>query len=305
MRKAIIVAILGVFLLPTIAFAEVIAFVSGGDIYTVDSDGSVAPTLLLENAQGAAWSPDGKTLVFNRGTPTGSQLFVSDEEGDNIRQVTVAPGDYFHPTWSPDGTKIAFAASFDELNGAEIHVINLDGTNHTMLTSEGSFNDFPSWSPNGKLIAFVSNRGGSSQTYTMNAVDGGVVTQLTNEGVNSEPKWSPDGKHIAFASNRGVDSVDVYVMDAAGANQRPITNPDNGESSRDPNWSPDGETLVFTTWTDAEGVNLYRVGIDGGTPRQLTHLGLASNPTWQPVSSRPVDVTGKLAIPWAMLKMPQ
>ena len=60
-------------------------------------------------------------------------------------------------TWSPDGTKLAYAATVDGVRA--IHIINVDGTGDRQLTHPGeTFNDNePAWSPDGTRIAFVSN----------------------------------------------------------------------------------------------------------------------------------------------------
>ena len=60
--------------------------------------------------------------------------------------------DDFSPSWSPDGTKIAFTSHMDD--NREIYIMNADGSNQTRLTNEPTGDFYPSWSPDGTRIAF-------------------------------------------------------------------------------------------------------------------------------------------------------
>ena len=79
------------------------------------------------------------------------------------------------------------------------------------------------------------------------AADGGD-RELLSSGANLErggdrgPAWSPDGTAIAFVRG-GSDDARVFVMDADGSDQRPLTT--RAETIGDPQWSPDGKYLVF------------------------------------------------------------
>src|SRR4051794_20444190 len=65
--------------------------------------------------------------------------------------------------------------------------------------------------PIGKIV-FVSDRGGTSDLWVMNA-DGSSPVQLTNDAVSERsPKWSPDGSKIAFTSNARPGTDDIWVM---------------------------------------------------------------------------------------------
>ena len=306
-----IAALLGMLLVPFIASAGLIAFDSFGDLYTMNSDGSDVE-LLVSNARHPAWAPDGNQLAFSSGNGEEMNIFVVDLSGDNIHQVTAERGSYaINPSWSPDGRQIVFSLALDDLlNGKEIHVINIDGTDHRVLTNEGDFNDDPSWSPDGSLITFDSARNGSVHVYLMDE-DGANVTQLTQEGENGFTSWSPTGDSIAFMSNRD-GNADIYTMDADGRNQTQVTKFDDPVYTAQPSWSPDGDILLFVSTWDQDGgeisnPDVFSIRPNGSGIQQLTRDVdiIAHGPTWQPVSSRPVDVTGKLAIPWAMLKMPQ
>jgi dipeptidyl aminopeptidase/acylaminoacyl peptidase len=98
----------------------------------------------VPNTEGAAlsdWSPDGQKLVFSLGT----ELYVIDRDGSNRVQLTNNSLNEFEPTWSPDGTRIAFVRYDGDY---DIWVMNPDGTGETQLTDTPAiFEDAPAWQP--------------------------------------------------------------------------------------------------------------------------------------------------------------
>ena len=134
----------------------------------------------------------------------GGNLFITNPEVSGLKQITFTSS-HRAPTWSPDGTKIAFVS--DQLgNGFDIFVINIDGTNMTRLTSESSDDlPHPQWSPDGMKIAFTLR----DIIYIMNS-DGSNISQLTSENAEViDFMFSPDGSRISYHLNySALDSVD-------------------------------------------------------------------------------------------------
>src|SRR4029079_12788819 len=104
------------------------------------------------------------------------------------------------PSWSPDGTRIAFIrGDLSNPSTFEVYVMNANGSNETRLTNDSVIDGVPSWSPDSTKIVFMS--GGSSvfdpnsfEIYVMKAADGSNRTRLTNNTiVDGQPSYSPDG----------------------------------------------------------------------------------------------------------------
>jgi dipeptidyl aminopeptidase/acylaminoacyl peptidase len=196
-------------------------------------------------------------------------------DGTNVIRRTNNPARDFSPTWSPDGTRIAFWSDRD--GNFEIYVMNSTGSGLTRLTNNPADDYDPAFSPDSKKIAFWSGTGNSHDVYMMN-VDGTNVTNLTNgAGDNAEPTWSPDGTKIVFVSNR-FGNYGICVMNAAdGAGVTCRTNRSEGG----PDWQPftpiivnlDAHSVSSATPTGQGNVSVYLapgmyrvkpVGVAGG-----------------------------------------
>jgi hypothetical protein len=163
---------------------------------------------------------------------------VMNADGSDQVNLSNSAGSDRRPSWSPDGSKIAFTSSRD--GNFETYVMNADGTDQVNLSNNPAFDVDPMWSPDGTRIVFESNRDATStvfylaEIYVMNADGTGVIRLTDDPGSDWSPAWSPDGSKIAFTSSRDGVSNEIYVMNADGSDVTRLT--DDPNIDQDPRW---------------------------------------------------------------------
>lgn len=208
----------------------------------------------------------------------GDSIKLMDYDGFNQRAFASDGPIVRFPQFSPDGRYLAYVSYKSGV--ANIVVRSAEGG----LVGGTSFNSTtssPSISPSGQL-AFSSAIGndGSMEIY-VSSLDGSSPRRLTRtqKGINISPRWNPrTGREIAFISNRG-GSPQIYVMDASGANQRPLIA--RGGHADSPSWSPDGRYIAFT-YGGAGSFQIFVADVASGQLLQLTSQGRNESPTWSP-----------------------
>jgi Tol biopolymer transport system component len=225
-------------------------------VYVSDLDGTNRKQLFQQDGGGAfspTWSPDGQWIVFAYGAVFNareskpSQLIMIRADGSEKRDLTSGPLNSGFPSWSPDGKRIVYRVWTKEER--RLQILNLDDGMITKLTSGND--NFPVWSPLGDRIGFTRDRGGANsyEIFTIRP-DGTDLKQLTHApGNDAHCAWSPDAKYIVFSSSRlgfrdetplydgsPQPYAELFVMNADGSNQRPITS-DKWEEGT-PAWVP-------------------------------------------------------------------
>jgi Tol biopolymer transport system component len=211
-------------------------------------------------------------------------VWVSDADGQQRRPLTHDGG--FDPTFSPDGTQIAYRLLLAADDG-EIWLMDADGANQRNLVNDPDFSDWgPAWSPDGRLIAYDSNRTVGLAVWFMDA--DGSDRHIVTDGHGEYPTWSPDGKRIAYA---GGSYYDIRVADADGSNDRALTS--TAAYDMGPAWSPDGEWIAYHTQVDyfpdlgesgmGPEMEIHLVRPDGSDDHRITSdMVEDSFPAWSP-----------------------
>ncbi|MEY3736507.1 MAG: Tol-Pal system protein TolB [Actinomycetota bacterium] len=268
---------------------RIISHINGGAIYGYnniiisDSDGANRKTIASGPGDDIAFSAsrDGKKIAFqsNRDTSFSRdgtyQIYVVNDDGSNMLQITNGPEIKSHPVISPDGNLISFVKGEDK--NQQIFVMNLDGSGEKQLTFEG-VNSYPSWSPDGKGLVYTSSSTDNCDLWSMD-LNGNNKTQITNTPKVCEffPKWSPDGKSLAFmASNGGDLSIDVMNADGSGR----FTLIGNRVGYYGLTWSPNSEELAFVLY-NAGSWETFKISVRSKVLKVMP-FGIKSYPIWIP-----------------------
>jgi Tol biopolymer transport system component len=201
-------------------------------IFVMNEDGTRSE--FIHSGRRPRWSPNGRHLVFGADDKTGNlEIFVSRPKSSAISGVSDAltdtPEYELDPTWSPDGSRIAFVR-YD--GDAEIWVMNADGTGAERIascTNDGAFCGSLSWSPvpGDERIAYAMS-GGVNELRIVDATTKAVTTVLTESRPTAlAPSWAPDASRIAFFSHRDAalesDNGDIYTVKPDGTDIQRVT----------------------------------------------------------------------------------
>jgi Tol biopolymer transport system component len=228
-----------------------------------DYDGGFVP----DNFASPAWSPSGRTLAYNNCDSGACLIHLVDPAARARRTVRrFGLGLQNDPTWSPDGSELAFEASTTDRGGG-ISAVSLTSMRlRTITEPESAADESPAWSPDGRTIAFTR-----IYSFPFKPVlflvgqDGRGLRSLT---VGFDPSWSPDGRWIVFAWGNGIHRISsdgrerARLARIAGARGYDLK----------PRWSPDGRKILYITTPSGRRPTIWTMNADGSNRRRVIVL---------------------------------
>jgi TolB protein len=215
-------------------------------------------------------------IAYVSGRTGQKEIVMADYDGNGPTPVTRNGSINLMPVWSPDARSVAYT-SFVQGYPDLYRAFPFERRPAQTLAAYSGINSSPAWSPDGKTVAMTLSKDGNPEIYALTIATGTFRRLTRHAGIDTEPTWSPTGRELVFISDRsGVPHL--YVMDAEGANVRPITT--SGRHTQ-PRWSPKGDVIVYTQRAGTH--DIWAVNADGSNPRRLTSgPGDNQGATWAP-----------------------
>ena len=226
-------------------------------------------------------------IVFSATTDgTICEIFMSDFDGSNIKQITKNNTLSVEPAWAPDGNSIIYCchgAGFADLVQYSLETaLSRRLTRYEGISSDGAL------SPDGSTLAFIHARNNQIDLYTR-PTEGGLLKQHTKtKSAEASPRWSPDGTKLAFVSEAQSGQAGLFVIDPfAGSEAVEISGLDGSERVM-PSWSA-GNKLAYCTKVNGHyELRVAKLSADG-TSGVMEAIGVAGNntfigedPSWAP-----------------------
>jgi Tol biopolymer transport system component len=267
----------------------------GSDLGEVAADGGGARPLLIcpeAACSGAAWSPDGRRLVYERR----NTLLTSTEPGPpHLWWLDPATGETtpvfedrewqgYGARWSPDGNWLSYVAPTKQ--GVQVYNVN-DGRSFLIPSQMGGL---APWSPKGDalLVSEIQpqEEGFAVHLFQVNAASG-QLTDLSGADAqveDSSAAWSPDGTWIALTRKVAGAAMgkQIWLIRSDGSGARYLTNEMDTNHSL-PEWSPDGRYLLYQRYPLKElgaQPGIWLLDIQTGRTQEL--MTPANRPTWLP-----------------------
>jgi TolB protein len=183
-----------------------------------------------------SFASDGR-IAFASNRAGGTDIYVANGDGSNVRRLTTTRANDTAPCWSPTGQEIAFTS--DRAGTPQLWLMDSEGLNVRRLTvNVGNWNDGCAWNPAKQYseIAYTARLEGGGFDIAVMDLATRQVRQITQgRGSCEYPSWAPNGRHLVFSCNRG-NRWEITISDRDGRSLQTLaTGPGNNVQ---PDWGP-------------------------------------------------------------------
>lgn len=206
--------------------------------------------------------------------------------GRQIVPFTSLPGQEIAPTFSPDGSQIAFAWNGEAgaFRQFDLYVKSLGSERLLRLTHQPSNWIAPAWSPDGSTIAFIREEGGASGIFVIPALGGAerrIVSTAVAVGSFMQISWSPDGRSLAYSGYGPTGAAQLYIVAVDSLVTQPLSPAPECLDAAEPAFSPDGKQLALVCVSTSAVYSIYVLELPQGPMRELaTIMGYPQGLAW-------------------------
>jgi eukaryotic-like serine/threonine-protein kinase len=212
-----------------------------------------------------ALSPDGRSVAFVSNRDGHYNVYVGLIHGGNLVKVTDDPNLKVRPSWSPEGTELAYA----EVNSSGVwdiwEVPALGGTPRRLVLNASD----PAWSPDGRSLAYENLANGAIWSVGISGENAHQLIAPPPRFLGTEPRFSPDARKLAYAARPagGGPYGELAVADLDSGKSELLTH--DRALALSPAWSADGRSIYFCS-SRGGTLNIWKIDADGGGLRQIT-----------------------------------
>ena len=237
------------------------------------------------------WLLAGAAVLVALAVTTGAFLGLFESERPVAEQpleavpLTSYPGRELHPTFSPDGARVAFAWNGESQDNFDIYVKEIDSDNRQRLTTDRAQDTHPAWSPDSRFIAFLRQAPGEDKSKVVIIPSIGGPERVVGESgrvggprADKVPAWTRDSKQLVVVNRNSSDEAPaLFLLSIDTGETTRLTSPPGAWGDSTPALSPDGTTLAFVRGASYFSEDAFLLSLNddlspAGEPRWLTSI---------------------------------